>query len=159
MDDEGFRWTDEIDREPDQQPQRWNRIGEQFSARPVEMQKSAAWRVLNNAERMMLDRIEIELASHGGKDNGALPVTLANFEEYGVRRKSVASSRRALVALGFITFEAGRYSSPTRQDPSKFGLTYKPMAGDRRPLHRWRRLPDDITACDRIVIDARKSED
>jgi hypothetical protein len=159
VDDEGFRWTDEIDPQPADQPQRWNRIGEQFSARPVEMQRSAAWRVLNNAERMMLDRIEIELASHGGKDNGSLPVTFADFEKYGVRRKSVASSRRALVALGFITHEAGRYSSPTRQDPSKFGLTYKPIAGDRRPLHRWRRQPDDIKACDHIAMEARNSED
>jgi hypothetical protein len=156
--DDSIPFVDEIDAIPFGAPEtekKWNKIGEQFSARPVAMQKSAAYRVLNNAERMMLDRIEIELSSHGGQDNGALPVTFSDFEEYGIRYPSIAPSRRALVALGFITFEAGKYSNPTRQDPNRFGLTYKLMSQSRNPLHRWRRMPNDVLQCERIAKDAR----
>ena len=46
------------------------------------MQKSAPYRLLNGSELKMLDRIEIELASHAGKDNGSLPVTFDDFIEY-----------------------------------------------------------------------------
>jgi hypothetical protein len=32
---------------------------------------------------MVISRIEIELAHHGGNDNGQLPVTTDDFVEYG----------------------------------------------------------------------------
>jgi Type III restriction enzyme, res subunit len=40
-----------------------------------------------------LARIEIELAHHGGNDNGKLPVTFDDFVQYGVRRHSIDASR------------------------------------------------------------------
>ncbi len=66
----------------DPAPKPRNRITEAFSWRTVAMQKSAPYRVLNGSELKMLDRIEIELASHAGKDNGSLPVTFDDFVEY-----------------------------------------------------------------------------
>ena len=37
----------------------------------------------------ILARIEIEHAKHGGRDNGRLPVTFANFREYGIDHDAV----------------------------------------------------------------------
>jgi hypothetical protein len=157
LEDDGIPWGESS---PLPAPeQRYNQTSAQWSSRPIDMQKSAAYRVLNGAERMMLDRIEIELASHGGKDNGALPVTFSDFEEYGIRRALIAPSRRALVKLGFITFTQGRHSSPTMQDPNVFGITYKVFVNGReaKPTNAWRRLPGDLAECAKIAITARNS--
>jgi hypothetical protein len=117
--------------------QKRNRIAEQFSPRTVAMQRSPAYRVLNGSELKMLDRIEIELAGHAGKDNGALPVTFDDFVEYGIRRALIAPVRRALVALGFVTYIPGVAAKGfDKRHPNMFGLTYR-HAGDC-----WRKITD-----------------
>ena len=58
-------------------------IGEQFAPHTIAMLRSPAWRALSLSARRILDRIEIELADHGGTDNGKLPVTYDDFEQYG----------------------------------------------------------------------------
>lgn len=160
LEDDGIAWGFSSP-EPETAPPRWSRTSEQWSSRPIDMLKSAPYRVLNGAEHKMLDRIEIELAIHGGNDNHALPVTFSQFEDYGVRRALIAPSRRALIALGFITYTQGRYSSPTMQDPNVFGLTYKVFikGNEARPSNKWRRLPDDIAECVKIADKARKTND
>jgi hypothetical protein len=141
-------------------PQRRRRIAEQFSPRTVAMQKSAPYRVLNNSERMMLDRIEIELANHGGKDNGRLPVTSKDFEEYGIRRALIAPSRRALVALGFIVFSPGQVAATAaKRRPSMFGLTYRHIGEAKEPTHNWRKIGDDVDDAIRLANDARDTLD
>ena len=123
------------------------------------MQKSFGYRVLNNSERMMLDRIEIELASHGGKDNGRLPVTSKQFEDYGIRRALLAASRRALVALGFITFTPGLVAATVdKRRPSLFGLTYRHMGESHEPTHSWRKI-DDLSEAVRVANEARDTLD
>jgi hypothetical protein len=57
-------------------------IGGQFAPRLIEMLESPAYRALSLSARRVLDRIEIELAHHGGRDNGGLPVTYHDFEAY-----------------------------------------------------------------------------
>jgi hypothetical protein len=160
LEDDGIPWGDSSPQQETAQP-RWNQTSAQWSSRPIDMQKSAAYRVLNKAEHMMLDRIEIELASHGGNDNGALPVTFSDFEEYGIRRALISPSRRALVKLGFITFTQGRHSSPTLQDPNLFGVTYKVFIKGReaKPTNAWRRLPDGLAECAKIADAARNTND
>lgn len=81
---------------------RRNRIAGQFAARTIEMIKSPAWCVLGLSARRALDRIEIELADHGGTDNGRLPVTYDDFVRYGIHRHAIAPGIRELEALGFI---------------------------------------------------------
>ncbi len=140
-------------------PQRRRRISEQFSPRPVAMQKSAPYKVLNGSELKMLDRIEIELANHGGNDNGQLPVTSRQFEEYGIRRALLAASRRALVALGFITFAPGLVAATAdKRRPSLFGLTYRHMGADKEPAHSWRKV-DDLDEAVRVANAARDTLD
>jgi hypothetical protein len=60
---------------------RRNKIGKQFAPRTIEMLESPAHRVLSLSARRVIDRIEIELAHHGGMDNGKLPVTFEQFAE------------------------------------------------------------------------------
>jgi hypothetical protein len=83
-------------------PQRRTKISGQFAARLIEMLESPAFRVLSHSALRVLHRLEIELAHHGGLDNGNLPVTYDDFEEYGIDRHAIAPAIRETVALGFV---------------------------------------------------------
>lgn len=54
---------------------RRNQIAGQFVSRPRQLVESSAMRVLSLAAHQALMRIEVEHMSHGGKENGKLPVT------------------------------------------------------------------------------------
>src|SRR5215470_15335736 len=69
---------------------RRNSISGQFAARTIEMLESPAYRVLSRSAHMVISRVEIELAHHGGNDNGRLPITTEDFIAYGMDRSSVA---------------------------------------------------------------------
>src|SRR5207248_4464704 len=122
---------------------RRNRISGQFSARLIEMLDSPAWRVLSLSACRVIDRIEIELARHGGNDNGKLPVTYEDFEEYGVTRESVSPAIREAEALGFIRItERGRGGNAEYRQPNKFFLTFAHCRTSRSepPTHDWRKI-------------------
>jgi hypothetical protein len=57
-------------------PPRKNRISGQWSPRPIGMLESPAYRALSLSAHRIMSRIEIELARHGGKDNGRLAVPI-----------------------------------------------------------------------------------
>ena len=102
-----------------------NTISGQFAPRLIEMLRSPACRVLSLSARRILDRIEIELASHGGRDNGKLPVTYANFVEFGVHRLATcaaASARRARWGFVEVT-RRGRSGNGEFRRPTLFRLT------------------------------------
>src|ERR1700722_18458494 len=84
-------------------------IAGQFIVHPKQMIESPAWRALSLAARRALDRIEIEHMNHGGSQNGELPVTYQDFENFGVRRHSVAPAIRELVALGIVAISKKGY--------------------------------------------------
>ena len=63
---------------------RRNKFSGQFAGRLIAMLQSPAYRVLSLSAHRLLARIEIELAKHGGDDNGKLPVTYEQFVEYGI---------------------------------------------------------------------------
>ena len=50
-------------------------IGGQFAPRRIDMLEPYACRVLSLSGQRVLDRRKIEMASHGGTDNGRLPCT------------------------------------------------------------------------------------
>jgi len=89
---------------------RRNQIAGQFVSRPRQLVESSAMRVLSLAAHQALMRIEVEHMSHGGVENGKLPVTYRQLEKWGVRRHSVASGVRELVALGIIEITRRGYS-------------------------------------------------
>src|ERR1700730_2372562 len=90
-------------------PRRRNRIAGQFSARTIEMMEAPAFMALSLAAHRILDRLEIEMAHHGGNDNGRLPVTFDHFVQYGIHRHSIVPGLREVCALGFVEItERGR---------------------------------------------------
>lgn len=109
-------------------PKRKNKIAYQFTARPIEMQESPAFRVLSLSAHRALCRIEIEHAHHAGRENGRLPVTYTDFEAYGISKHCVVKAIRELEALGFIEVtEHGRGGNAEWHIPNKFRLTYRPQ--------------------------------
>jgi hypothetical protein len=121
--------------------QRRNRIGEQFAARTIEMLKSPAFCVLSLGARRFLDRLEIELAAHAGRDNGNLPLTFDQCVAYGIYRAGIAPAVRECVALGFVEVtQVGRASATAEyRHPSKYRLTYKPTEGGPS-TDEWQRI-------------------
>jgi hypothetical protein len=117
-------------------------IGGQFAPRLIEMLESPAYRVLSVSAQRVLARIEIELAHHGGTDNGLLPITYGNFQDYGMDRDAIAPAIRELVAFGFIEVtERGCAGNAEFRKPNLFRLTYRPaknIQGDG--THEWRRI-------------------
>jgi hypothetical protein len=122
-----------------------NSISGQWSARPIEMLESPAYRALTRAAHLVISRIEIELAHHGGNDNGRLPVTFGQFVKYGLHRTSVAPGIRVAEALGFIRVtERGRGGNAEHRSSNKFYVTFATWRGDA-PTHEWRKIktPDE----------------
>jgi hypothetical protein len=135
-----------------------NQIDGQFSARLIEMLESPAYRALSLSARRVLDRICIELAHHGGNDNGKLPVTYEQFMEYGVHRHAVAPAIRELEALGFIEVtQRGRPSAGEFRLPNLFRLTCVNCKSTPNPTHEWRGILDIETA-ERLARAARAAQ-
>jgi hypothetical protein len=121
-------------------PYRRKKIVGQFAARLIEMLESPAFRVLSVSAHRVLARIEIELAHHGGTDNGRLPVTYQNFQDYGMDRDAVAPAIRECEALGFIEVtEHGRAGNAEFRSPNLFRLTYKDTT-DADSTDEWRQI-------------------
>ncbi|MET4033030.1 MULTISPECIES: hypothetical protein [Bradyrhizobium] len=114
----------------------------QFAGRLVEMLESYAYRTLSLSALRLINRIEIELAHHGGHDNGRLPVTFDDFEHYGIHRHAIAPAMREAEALGFIEVTVrGRAGSANRRSPNLFRLTFRPVKGARNDgTHEWRQI-------------------
>jgi len=89
-----------------------------------------------------LDRVEIELADHGGADNGKLPVTYDDFERYGIHRHAVGPAIREAVALGFLEItEPGRAGNAEWRKPNLFRLTYRDT--NYAPTNEWEKIETD----------------
>jgi DNA-binding transcriptional MocR family regulator len=122
---------------------RRNRISGQWSPRLIEMLESPAYRALSLSAHRAMARIEIELAHHGGNDNGRLPVTFEDFIAYGIHHNAVAPAIRELEALGFVRVtERGRGGNSEHRQPNKFFLTFAHSRESRQspPTHDWRKI-------------------
>jgi hypothetical protein len=135
----------------------------QFVPHRIEMIESPAWRALSLSARRVIDRIEIEHGHHGGNDNGKLPVTFDDFEDFGISHKSVAPAIREAVALGFAEItQRGRPSeSDFGRHPNYFRLTYLSMRRGTRwhdATDEWKQVKTPEEA-DRIAQEARTAKD
>lgn len=120
-----------------------------FAPRLIEMLESPAHRVLSKAATRVIERIEIELYRHGGKDNGRLPVTLADFERFGLDRHSVPPAIREAVALGFVEITVrGCAGNADFRRPNLYRLTFREAKGypGDDGTHEWRRIANDPNA-------------
>jgi DNA-binding FadR family transcriptional regulator len=122
------------------------------------MLESPAYRVLSLSAHRVLNRIEIELAHHGGNDNGKLPVTYEHFMEYGIDRQAIAPAIRELEALGFIEVtQRGRPSAGEFRWPNLFRLTSINSRSSNTPTHEWRRIQSTEQA-ELLARTARKAK-
>jgi len=110
----------------------------QFIAHRLDMLESESWASLSLVARRILDRLEIEHAHHGGRENGKLPCTFDDFEAFGIRRKSIAPGIAELVEAGFLEItergKGGRVGTFRR--PSLYRLTYLPTP-KAAPTDNW----------------------
>ncbi len=137
-------------------PKRRNPIGEAFASRPISMLRSPAWNVTSLSARKVLDRIEIELAQHAGRDNGRLPCTFDQFAEFGMDRHAIAPAIRELVGLGIIEVtEHGRSGNAGGRRPNLFRLTYRHTESGE-PTHEWRRIKS-VEAAEAIARSSRSA--
>jgi hypothetical protein len=121
-------------------------IGGQFAPRLIEMLRAPAYRALSRAAHQVLARIEIELADHGGTDNGKLPVTFDDFEQYGIHRHAIGPAIREVVALGFVEItELGRAGNAEWRRPSRFRLTYRNTR--YAPTNEWQKITEEQAEC------------
>ena len=122
-------------------------IGAQFAPRRIDMLRSSAYCALSLTARRVLDRLEIELADHGGTDNGRLPVTYDDFQRYGLHRQAIYPAISETVALGFVEVtEEGVAGGPEFRKPNLFRLTYrhsKGVLGDGS--HEWKRIGENAS--------------
>jgi hypothetical protein len=127
---------------PDGRTRRRNKIAGQFSWQSIEALESPAYRALSLSGHRVLARIQIEHARHGGKENGKLPVTFQNFEDYGIHRHAIAPAIRETEALGFIRItQLGRAGNGEFRIPNKFALTHLPTEdGQIAATDDWRRI-------------------
>ena len=119
---------------------RYNQLEGQFAPRLIEMLEAPAYRVLSQSAHRVLSRVEVELAHHGGQDNGRLPVTYDDFERYGIDRHSIRPAILELVDLGFIEItDPGRAGNADFRRPAKYRITYR-HSDYADPTHEWRRF-------------------
>src|ERR1700720_1616030 len=76
--------------------------GQQWSWWTISMLESPAYQALSLSAHRVIARIRIELASHGGQDNGKLPVTHRDFHDFGLAWGTISPAIREAEALGFI---------------------------------------------------------
>jgi hypothetical protein len=121
---------------------RRNKISGQWMARSIELIESPAYRVLSLSAHRALSRIEVELAHHGGQDNGKLPVTFDDFAEYGIHRGAIGPALAELEALGFIKItEHGKMARAAEyRRPNLFLLMTRPPQKGVETFYDWRRF-------------------
>jgi hypothetical protein len=135
---------------------RRNKIAGQFAWQAIEMLESPAHRVLSLSARRVIDRIQIEHAHHGGRENGKLPVTFQDFENYGIHRHAIAPAIREAEALGFIRItQEGRAGNAEWRIPNMFALTHLPTDKEPRPTEDWRRI-ENLEQAEFVAAAARK---
>lgn len=129
-------------------------ISGQFAPRTIEMLRSPALQSTSLSARRILDRLEIELADHGGKENGNLPCTYDDFEKFGIHRHQIAAALAELTALGFIVITRhGRAGNAEFRLPTLFRLTYR-NTKYAPPTDDWKKIKT-INDAEEVVRTAR----
>jgi hypothetical protein len=112
--------------------------GENFVKHERCLLESPAWQVLSGDGHKLLSRIELELLRHGGRDNGCLIVTYADFIAYGIGTRRIV--KRCLIeaeALGLLEIRRG--NNGDIRAANMYRLTYLP-AGNQAATGEWRQF-------------------
>ena len=136
---------------------RRNKIEGQWAWLPREALESPAYRVMSLSGHRILARIQLEHLAHAGKDNGKLPVTFLDFEDYGIHRNAMAPAIREVCALGFARLtQEGWAGNGEWCRPNMFALTHLPTNGDQKAAtNDWKR----IETMEQAIIVAKAARD
>jgi hypothetical protein len=120
---------------------RRNRISVTYTQLLNEMVRSPAWRVLSLSARRVLDRVQVELGDHGGKDSDRLPVSYDDFEKFGIDRHCIGPAIREAMALGFLNItRKGVAGNAEHRQVAYYQLTYARNADGIAESHDWRKF-------------------
>ena len=127
----------------------------QFAPRLIEMLRSPAMTALSLTGRRILDRLEIEMADHGGRENGQLPCMYDDFARFGIDRHQIAPGIAEVVALGFVEItQQGRAGNADFRLPALYRITYRATDG-QGPTDEWRQVATEQQARE-LVAAARQ---
>ena len=134
--------------------------GEAWCWFTAEMLGSPAFRSMSRPAFLILMRLFLEHMAHAGTENGRLPVTQRQFEQYGIRKQSVPGAIAELEALGFAKrTDLGRKSFGEFEGrAARFRLTWLPVltSGDiQYATNEWRRF-SDLKSAKRTVLEVRR---
>jgi hypothetical protein len=115
--------------------------GEPFSWQTLEILMSPAWRAMPPTARAVVDRVQVEHCQHAGTQNGKLPVTYDDFEEFGARRRSIKFGIMAAEALGWIDItEQGCAGAGDTRRAARYALTWVDRHNGTPRTDRWREI-------------------
>jgi hypothetical protein len=113
----------------------------QFTLLLNETLESPAWRVLSLSARRVLDRVQVELGHHGGRDSTKLPVSYDDFVKFGIDRHSIAPAIREAIALGFLRItRRGVAGNADHRQVTYYQLTFVRTADGEVQTHDWRKF-------------------
>jgi hypothetical protein len=116
-----------------------------------EMLESPAWCAMRLAARKVLDRLIIEHLAHAGLQNGALIVTYTNFQQFGVRRPSIAPAIVELETLGIIdVVRRGGSAYAEFRNPSIYALAWLDRKDGTPPTSRWKTFETEAAALEAV---------
>jgi hypothetical protein len=133
-----------------------------FAWRSIEMMKSPAYNALGLAARRVLDRLEIEFEKHGRNplENGLLPCTFDDFQDYGIDRHAIAPAIREAVALGFVRItRKGSAGNESRRQAALYLITYRHAGSDCRLEDGWKAVKTLEEARNRVKSARRAKAD
>jgi hypothetical protein len=112
----------------------------QFIPHPVALIRIL--RGLSPTARRILDTLELEHCSHGGRDNGRLRYTYTQFEAAGIHRNSINPGLCELEDAGIVKAKRGKRAYADMRFPSIYTLTHLPTCQGEQwidPTNDWKR--------------------
>jgi len=126
-------WERRVARPPQDQPWTWH---------TRELLESPAWRRRSVNVTRLLDRLEIDHASHAGRENGALMATYDQLVAYGIPRSEIREAIDEAEFLGLARCErGGRWGGTNR--PSRYRLTYYADRDLNPASNEWKGVTDE----------------
>jgi hypothetical protein len=104
---------------------------------------------------MVVERVIDEYLEHAGQNNGRLIVPYIDFQEYGISNHTIPEGIEIAEALGFLVVHRGRKSAKDHRNPSRYGLTFYPIA-EEFETNDWNRIKS--TAQAEAIVERVKAE-
>jgi hypothetical protein len=140
--------------------------GEHWMWLTEKMIASPAYRAASEGALKVLARVMLEHMSHGGCQNGALPVTYTDFETYNIRRGSILDYLWEAIALGLIgRTQQGKPSYGVFEGAAaQYRLTWLPTHDGAPATNEWSKIEslqdaEAIVRRSRADVEAHRKRD